>query len=126
MKKILILESGKAISTMINNLIKNKSHEMEMIISRNNGSKRIPNEIPDLVIADLTSIKKEKVELLMQLKNNPVISLVPFLFFTSKNGKLNEEVNSTCNFYQIKPFTEQELFVSIKKIFNQVNNLSPW
>jgi len=124
MKKILILENGKAISNMMIDL--NENYELAIAISRSSGNSKISNEIPDLVIADLTSIKKEKVELLMQLKNNPVISLVPFLLISSENGIGSEEMYPTLNYCLKKPFTKEELFALVKKIINHTNSLSPW
>jgi len=126
MKKILILENGKAIRNMISGLIENENLELALIASRVDGHSRNPDEIPDLVIADLTSIKKEKVELLMQLKNSPVISLVPFLLISSENGVGSEEMYSTYNYYLKKPFTKQDFFSLVGNILNHTNNLSPW
>ena len=125
MKKILILENGKAISNMINNLFEIENYK---ILSSENFPVKtgLPKQIPDLVIADLTSIKKEKVELLMQLKSNPVISLVPFLLITSENGIGSEEQFSVLNYYLNKPFTKESLYLLIKKILNHTDSLSPW
>jgi hypothetical protein len=65
MKKILILENDKAIRNMINTLVNNNDYK---ILSSENYSTDhgLLKQIPDLVIADLTSIKKEKVELLIK------------------------------------------------------------
>ncbi len=128
MKKILILDNGKTISNMISNLFENENYKilLSIPISRDVSNSKLPNEIPDLVIADLTSIKKEKVEQLMQLKNNPVISLVPFLLIISNNSLGSEEQFSVLNYYLNKPFTKESLFELIKKILNHTNSLSPW
>jgi response regulator RpfG family c-di-GMP phosphodiesterase len=128
MKKILILENGKTIRNIMTNLVDNENYKilLSKVISRDASNSKLPNEIPDLVIADLTSIKKEKVELLLQLKNNPVISLVPFLLITSEKGMSTKEMYSAFNYYQRKPFTKEELFALVKKIINHTNSLSPW
>jgi len=126
MKKILILENSKAIRNMISGLIENENLELALIASRVDGHSRNPDEIPDLVIADLTSIKKEKVELLMKLKNNPVISLVPFLLIISGNGLGLKDQFAVQNYYLNRPFTKENLVNVIKKIFNHTDSISPW
>ena len=62
-----------------------------------------------LVIADLTSIQNQNIELLVQLKSNPVISLFPFLLITSSNNSKSEELNQGLNYYLRKPFLLAEL-----------------
>ena len=139
MKKILILENGKAVSNMINTLLNNNDYKILSTenYSGNNGSLK---QIPDLVIADLTSIKKEKVELLMQLKNNTVLNMVPFLLISSHKGisahtsnnnfrnnkALNEEQYSILNYHLRKPFTKGDLHALVKKILDYMDGISPW
>ena len=125
MKKILILENGKTISNMINPLF--NTEDYKFLLSKNYSTDvRLPKQIPDLVIADLTSIKKEKVELLMQLKSNPVISLVPFLLITSNNKTAIEEHFSALNYHLRKPFIKGDLIALIKKILDYMDGISPW
>jgi DNA-binding response OmpR family regulator len=120
MKKILILENGKSIKNLFN-------HEnYEIHLSGDYEEAKSHNNIYDLVIADLTSIKNEKVELLMKLKNNPIISMVPFILITSKNGLESERGFSLFNYYLDKPFTKKDLLELIKKIFKRTERISPW
>ena len=139
MKKILILENGKTLINMINPLINTEDYK---ILSSENYSADhgLLNQVPDLVIADLTSIKKEKVELLMQLKNKPVINMVPLLLIFSnktmlahtsdnnfQNDKaLNEEQYSMLNYHLRRPFTKNDLHALVKKILDYMDGISPW
>jgi response regulator RpfG family c-di-GMP phosphodiesterase len=115
------------------------SEDYKILSSKNYSAESdVLKPIPDLVIADLTSIKKEKVELLMQLKNNPVISLVPFLLISSKkenqvfatginkNEDQNQEQFSIHNYHLRKPFTKNDLHNSITKILDYMDGISPW
>lgn len=132
MKLILILENGKTIKDMISNDMIIKDYKILESGSSLTKSTFFREQIPDLVIADLTSIKKEKVELLMMLKNNPVTSFVPFLLITSPAGlstrnknDMKEQVSAFNNYLQ-KPFSKDELIVYVKKILKHSDNLSPW
>jgi CheY-like chemotaxis protein len=139
MKKILILENSKVVSNMISTLLNNNDYKIlsSENYSTDHGSLK---QIPDLVIADLTSIKKEKVELLMQLKNNTVLNMVPFLLISSHKGisahtpdinfrsdeALNQEQYSILNYHLRKPFTKSDLHALVKKILDYMDGISPW
>jgi response regulator RpfG family c-di-GMP phosphodiesterase len=123
MKNILILENGKIIKSMVGKLSKNENYK---IINPTPVSGNLKDsKIPDLVIADLTSIKNKKVEILMKLKSNPVISLVPFLLIISENKDRNENP-AIQNYYLDKPFTADNLYKMIDKIFRDAERASPW
>lgn len=126
MKKILILEEGKHISEMIGQNFLDEEYE---IISANNRVlfyKKHQGLIPDLIIADLTLIQNQNVELLVQLKSNPVISLFPFLLITSGNSSNSDELSSGLNYYLSKPFSKEDFIQLLKKIFTESKRLSPW
>jgi hypothetical protein len=76
-----------------------------------------------VVIADLTSIKNEKIELLIQLKNNPLLSLVPFLLITGKSGETGQKMK---DHFITKPFTKDFLIEKLKKILNPADSTGPW
>jgi len=123
MKNILILENGKIIKSMVGKLSKNENYK---IINPTPVSGNLKDsKIPDLVIADLTSIKNKKVEILMKLKSNSVISLVPFLLIISENKDRNEN-QAIQNYYLDKPFTADNLYKMIDKIFRDAERASPW
>jgi len=123
MKKILILENNNSIRNMVSDLPVNE--EFKIIIIESFPVKAgLPAQLPDLIIADLTSIKKEKVELLMNLKNNPVISLVPFLLIISNNGNGKADHISVHNYYLNKPFTKETLYLMLKRILNHSGSIS--
>lgn len=131
--KILILENGNSINTMISPLIKAENYKILLIENCLGNRSRLPVQIPDLVIADLTSIRGQKVELLIELKSSLVTSYLSFLFITSAKemgiepylaGK--EKHFSSLMHYLEKPFTKEELFELVKKIIRQMDRLSPW
>ena len=120
MKKILIIENGSSIKSFFND------EGYEIYLSKDYEERNSHNNLYDLIIADLTTIKNEKVELLMHLKNNPIISMVPFILITSKNGLQKENRFSVSNYYLRKPFAKKDLFELIKKILNHTGSISPW
>ena len=84
------------------------------------------SKIPDLVIADLTSIKNKKVEMLMRLKNDNLLSMIPFLLITSENDRESNQLLLVQNYYLNKPFTIDNLSGIINKIFKDAGGVSPW
>jgi len=126
MKKILILEKGKEIYNKIKIHVGNEDCKLIVPGNDNSNFSSLKQQIPDIVVADLTTIKNDKVELLMQLKNNPVLSLVPFLLITSGSGNNNSEIHQAQNYYLQKPYKKSELINLIKKILNNTSDVSPW
>jgi response regulator RpfG family c-di-GMP phosphodiesterase len=126
MKKILILEEGKYISEMIRQNFLDEEYEIISVNNRVLFYKKHQGLIPDLIIADLTLIQNQNVELLVQLKSNPVISLFPFLLITSGNSSNSDELSSGLNYYLSKPYSNEDFFQLLKKIFEESKRLSPW
>jgi len=126
MKRILILEKGNAIYNKIRIHVENEDYKLLVPDNDNSKFSLLKGQIPDIVIADLTTIKNDKVELLMQLKNNPVISLVPFLLITSGNGYINNVIHPAQNYYLHKPYKKSDLVDLIKKILSNTADISPW
>jgi response regulator RpfG family c-di-GMP phosphodiesterase len=126
MKKILILENGKIISDMVKLFYKSENSKIIDLKNYGEGYFEGTKEIPDMVIADLTSIKKEKVELLVLLKNNPATSLIPCLLITSNKNKKLKNGFSQFNYYLNKPFTKDEIHSVLKKISNDSDSAGPW
>jgi DNA-binding response OmpR family regulator len=125
MKKILIIENRNSIKNMVN--LSDKMQEFKIFSFEDFVSNStIKENIYDLIIADLTSIKNEKVELLLQLKESIKTSFVPFLLIISKNGNKAADQLSTFNYYITKPFSKTDLLSTIKKILNNKDLTSPW
>lgn len=123
MKLILVLESGKSIRNKIIDREKDLALiEPEVFYDLT----RLPDTVPNLVIADLTSIKKEKVELLMNLKIHPILSMVPFLLIVKEHSHLFNEQLSITNYYIRKPVSKDQLSKLINKILTSTEIVSPW
>ncbi len=125
MKKILILENGKTIRNMVNHLFNDGNCEIFFSESHMEMAD-FDKPFYDLIIADLTSIKNEKVELLMQLKNDMVLSMLPFILITSKNGSEISGQYSLTNYFLTKPIKKDDLSALINELLNHTNNNSPW
>lgn len=83
-------------------------------------------EAPDLIIADLTSIEKKKVDILIYMKSIPAFFRVPFLSIISSKFTKVKALDIGFNYYLEKPFTENEFTELIKKLFTQYDKISPW
>jgi hypothetical protein len=73
----------------------------------------------------LTSIKNKKAEMLMKFKNDSLISMVPFLLIISEEKEKND-LPPIQNYYLNKPFTVDNLYKMIDKIFWDAESESPW
>jgi|GEM_PF-2696330 len=126
MKKIMVLESGNLISEMIKESLLSSECEFISTADSSTFSKKYRGLIPDLIIADLTTITNSNVELLIHLKSDPIVSLFPFLLITAGNHSRTKDINNGLNYYMTKPFSKQEFLRRLKKILKESKRMSPW
>lgn len=126
MKKIMVLEEGNLLSEMIKPSLLSGEYELISTANKSVFNKQFPGLIPDLIIADLTSIKNSNVELLIHLKSDPIISLFPFLLITSNIHSRTEDISNGLNYYLKKPFSEKEFLQLLKIILKESKRMSSW
>lgn len=123
MKNILIIENGKAVNNMLRRLFTEDSFN---ILNTDSFSAEYISIYPDLIIADLTTVKNEKVELLIQLKSSPVLSFVPFIAITSGKNKRTKNIGQEFTYHLSKPIKPADLFHLVEIIIRNSDKISPW
>ena len=83
--------------------------------SRNN-----KDDLPDLVLLDINLPKIDGKEVLLQIKNDPVLKAIPVVMLTTSSSELDilESYNSHANCYIIKPVDLTKFFTIVKAIEN--------
>ncbi len=84
-------------------------------VSRNNRS-----ALPDLVLLDINLPKIDGKEVLLQIKNDPILKSIPVVMLTTSSSELDilESYNSHANCYIIKPVDLNKFFTIVKAIEN--------
>lgn len=115
MKKILVIEDDKVISTIITDIL--EAEDFVVIGAKNGriGVEKAQEEIPDLIICDVMMPEVDGYQVLKLLRKNLVTEAIPFIFLTAKSTKadLREGMELGADDYLTKPFTRNELMKAI-------------
>ncbi|GAB4283320.1 MAG: hypothetical protein Fur0025_13160 [Oscillatoriaceae cyanobacterium] len=115
MTKILVIEDEEIVRANILEIL--ASGEFEAIGAENGriGIEIAENEIPDLVICDITMPEIDGYGVLEQLRQNPATATIPFIFLTARADKTDFRtgMNLGADDYLTKPFRRQELLTCI-------------
>jgi len=113
-KKVLVIEDDKEIRENLEELL---SEKYEVIVSSGGrmGLELALQELPDVVICDVTMAGVTGHNVLTALRSNPITASIPFIFLTSKVSKddmrLGMELGA--DDYLTKPYTRKELLSAI-------------
>ncbi|WP_372758073.1 response regulator, partial [Mariniflexile sp.] len=121
---VLIVDDNQNIRKYIKSLLLNKHR----ILEAENGLEGIQkaiNNIPDLIISDVSMPVKTGIELCNYLKNDEKTSHIPIVLLTAKVGNENEMIGllSGADAYITKPFNPINFKIKIKNIIDYRINL---
>jgi len=82
--KILIIEDESAIREEILDMLIFEGHEVFEAVNGRDGIALAMQQIPDLIISDITMPEMDGYGVLMELKDHPKLKSVPFIFLTAR------------------------------------------
>ena len=129
-KTILLVEDNPADVTLTIRAMKRANIANEMIVARdgaealdylfgaNQYAGRDKNEVPVIVLLDLKLPKIDGIEVLRQIRSNPITELLPVVVLTS--SKEESDVNAcykyNCNSYVRKPVDFNQFAEAVKQL----------
>jgi EAL domain-containing protein (putative c-di-GMP-specific phosphodiesterase class I)/CheY-like chemotaxis protein len=116
MKKILVIEDDNLVRSNILELLNGEGYETIGAENGVEGLNLVRGFTPDLIICDIMMPQLDGYGVLTQLRQDPMMSIIPFIFLTAKAGKaeLRQGMTSGADDYVIKPFTRTELLSAIR------------
>jgi DNA-binding response OmpR family regulator len=122
---IIIIEDQDYILDNMVLLLVNEGHIVHAARDGNSGLDLILKYKPDLIISDILMPGRDGYELLREVRNNPHTAHIPFIFITARS--MDTSIKHGLNDYRaddylVKPFTIDELLVSVHKILNRSGN----
>lgn len=123
MKKILVIEDEASLRQNIAELL--TLEDFKVVVAENGltGVTIAESEIPDLIICDVMMPELDGYGVLEKLRQNSLLSTVPFIFLTAKSSKsdFRQGMELGADDYVTKPFTAKELLGAItSKLEKQV------
>ncbi|WP_299489251.1 response regulator [Acaryochloris sp. IP29b_bin.137] len=125
MSKILVIEDQDDIRSIICEIL---SAEKFNVIEAEDGHIGVllaQEELPDLVICDIMMPEFDGYSVMTQLRQNPYIQSVPFIFLTAKASKTDLRLGMElgANDYLTKPFTRDELLEAVNAQVDKLSSL---
>jgi len=113
--KILIIEDEAAIREEILDMLMFEGHEVYEAANGRDGIAMAIQQIPDLIISDITMPEMDGYGVLMELKDHPELKTVPFIFLTARADRsfVRHGMELGADDYVVKPFTRTELLAAI-------------
>jgi chemosensory pili system protein ChpA (sensor histidine kinase/response regulator) len=81
----------------------------------------LQTQVPDLTILDIEMPRMDGFEVLAHVRNQPLLSHMPIIMVTSRGGEKHREraFKLGVNDYLTKPYQEEQLMHSIRKILGE-------
>ena len=116
MKKILIIEDEPEMRRNIAALLRYKDYQPIAAENGRLGLELARREEPDLILCDVTMPELDGHDVLRELRADPALALIPFIFLTAKGEKedLRSGMNLGADDYLTKPVGNDELVRAIE------------
>jgi len=114
--KILLIEDDPDVLENIKLLLEEENYNIVTATNGINGVKAAKEELPDLIICDITMPEMNGYQVLKVLSTDPQTNTIPFIFLTAKVGieNLRKGMEFGADDYLMKPFKINELLKAIE------------
>ncbi|OYX21229.1 MAG: response regulator [Algoriphagus sp. 32-45-6] len=120
MKKILIIEDDKLISSLVQFRLKKDGYDTMLVMDGNQGVESIASYQPDLIITDVMMPYKSGIEVIQfARKYNPNIPIIVLSSLGEEEQVVLEAFNLGVSDFVPKPFNPNELAIRVKRVLNQ-------
>jgi YesN/AraC family two-component response regulator len=128
MKKILVIEDR--VETLNLFLERLKAKSFQTIVSENAliGVQWAQEELPDLIICNITMPQLDGYEILARLHQNIITAIIPFIFIADQGNwsEFRKAMELGADNYLAKPFTFDELLKAIAASLEKNATLQQW
>lgn len=126
MKKILIIEDNASIRDSLTDLLELNSFAVRGAGDGLAGLQKVKEQIPDLIICDVTMPGLSGYDVLAKLQENEQTSSVPFIFLSARSERadMRHGMEAGADDYVTKPVSSQELLAAISSCFAKRERLT--
>ena len=121
MKKILVVDDDVTLRKVLQNSLEQRGYQVVSVGSAKEGLTRFSQNIPDLVVSDVSMPEMDGFEFCRQLRSQPSGKLIPFIFLSAKN-ELGDRIQGHtigADSYLTKPFEMKELLANIEGLIER-------
>jgi len=119
MKRILVVEDEVDIRDIIHDLLEAKGFQVLCADDGLAGLQLAREQLPDLIISDILMPKMDGYDMLDELRRDPVIATIPFIFLTARTNRseIRRGMVLVSDDYLTKPFFPTDLYNAIESRF---------
>jgi len=118
LKKILIVDDDKAITTLLENLLTNQSYQVFVAHDGLDGMVQVRKHHPDLIILDIMMPEINGYDVCSNLKFDERFKTIPIIVLTNREQELDPRIGQLMGIdYMHKPIESKILIEKIQKIF---------
>lgn len=122
MKKILFIEDEVALQKALGDVLRKENYEVISALDGEIGLRMAVTQKPDLILLDLILPKKEGLEVLKELRENPETKRIPVIILTNleRIENVDKALEMGATAYLIKTqYKLEEVIEKVKKALNQ-------
>lgn len=117
MKKILIIEDDKLISSLVQFRLKKDGYETHLVADGNEGIRAIDELMPDLIITDVMMPFRSGIEIIHHAKQSqPDTPIIVLSSLGEEEQVVLEAFNLGVADFVPKPFNPNELAIRVKRV----------
>ncbi len=115
MAKILVADDEAELRNTVDAMLSSKGHTVLHAEDGEQALDSIRKHLPDVVVCDIEMPKLRGFEVLMHLREHPVMSKIPVIFLTGMTdiSYMVEAMKLDVNDFLTKPFTDEELYGAV-------------
>ena len=117
-KTILVVDDSESVRELVCFTLKNAGYEVLAGIDGQDALKHLTGQDINLVITDLHMPNMDGIELIRQIRANPIYQFVPILLLTteSQDVKKQEAKAAGATGWIVKPFVSDKLLQVVQKV----------
>jgi len=119
-KKILVVDDDKAVTTLLENLLKAQGYEVLLAHDGLDGMVQVRRHVPDLIILDIMMPEINGYDVCRDLKFDERFKHIPIIVFTSREQELDPRIGQLMGIdYTPKPIGTSTLLEKVQKALKQ-------
>ena len=117
-KSILLIEDEESVRQMVSRLLTKNNYDVKEAVDGLDGLRKLDQEYPDLIIADVMMPNLDGLTLTKALKRHRETKAIPVIFLTAKGDarSMIEGINVGAKYYVTKPFQMEDLLDKVGKV----------
>lgn len=125
MNTILIVEDSLDILETLGDIFTNANYRTILAQNGEEALMKLKTETPDVIICDILMPKIDGYQLYEKVKENPMLSIIPFIILSAKNEikDFRYGMNIGVDDYIFKPFRVKDLLTAVSIRINKSKNI---